>query len=158
MKGQHIRDNGDIAPTPPQQDIEAHLEIQAERAKRISIPTGSRWQYDRDMAYVEQTNKIPREDLTATQMRRFIESVARIGDYGLAYELSGEDIYKQIDKALRGKSKQCKCKGAVTTELVDGRPKQVRHSATFVKSKVYDMMQKRFVPLMQCNECYKLFI
>ena len=153
-----IRDNGDIAPTPPPQDIATHLEIQAERAKRISIPTGSRWQYDRDMAYVEQTSQIPREDLTTTQMSRYIESVARIGDYGLAYDLSGEEAYNEIDLALRGKSKKCKCKGVVTTELKDGRPKQVTHSPLFVKQKIYDSMQRKFVPLMQCNVCHKLFV
>lgn len=152
------RDRGDDAIPTVVFDLAKNDEIQEQRKKLVNIPTGSQWEYARAMAYVEATAKIPREDLSATQMARYTVALANIGDYEQAYELTGEKIYQDIDKALKGKTKQCKCKGTTSHELENGRPVQKEFSNIFVKTKVYDQMKRQFVALKQCNVCYRIFI
>ncbi len=152
-------DKGDNAIPRVVFDLEKNDEIQEQRRKLISIPTtGSQIRYNRATAYINAMCKVPREDFTVGMMDRYIESLAVVGDYGQAYELSGEKIYKAIDDALRGKTKPCKCKPTVAITLEQGKPVETMYSNIFTKTRVFDQMTRQFVNLNACNTCGKLTV
>ncbi len=140
-------------------DLAKNDEIQEQRKKLVGIPSsGSQIEYSRALAYVEAMSKVPREDFTAGVMHRYIEGLSIIGDYAQAYELSGDKMYKDVDDAITGKNKQCKCKPTVTMVLEGGKPVQKEYSNIFVRTRVYDQLKHQFVNLNACNTCGRLTV
>lgn len=154
----------DKLPKMPTVTAEQRAEIEKEQAARrqkmldLGQLSQSRLQYQREIAVIEELNKIPREDLSARQFARYTKALANVGDYAQAFDLTGEQFYSDVDKALKGKTKQCKCKPVESFELENGEVKIKTFPQTFAKQTVFDEMSQTFKDLMQCNACGQLFI
>lgn len=154
----HIDRGDDVSPRIGY-DLEKNDAIQEERKKLVSVPTtGSQIQYSRAMAYITAMRDIPREDFTAGMMRRYIESLAIVGDYEHAYELSGEQIYKDIDDALTNKTEPCDCSPTKDIQLENGVPVTKEYSNIYTKTRVYDQVTRQFINLNACNVCGRLTV
>ena len=80
----------------------------------------------------------------------YADALAMVGDYAKAYELTGNETYKQIMDAMAVR-KTCTCPDTVDTVMENGQPVQKTYSRFFVKRQVYK--DRTWYDLKQCNKC-----
>jgi hypothetical protein len=136
-------------PTEAQQaDIDA---MQAEMGQRFD-PSGRR--FDTANALLTELNAIPREDWSPRQFSNYVDALVMLGEFDVAYELTKDKKYKQIWDAIEGKTKkECKCRDWESTEMVDGKPAQVKHSRFFVKQEIWNVKTGSMSKIITCNVC-----
>lgn len=133
-------------PTPEEQAV-----IDAEQRKMAIDPTSQ--EYARPKAIISELSNIPKDDLSPRQKLMYADALAELGRFDEAWEMGGDERYKQIWDAIHNPSKPCKCRDFETVELVNGVPTTVKHSRQYIKRTVYNVRIGGKSKLVACNVC-----
>jgi hypothetical protein len=146
----------DVLPKPPTMTPEMQKTIDIEQRKmssRFDTSPGAR-NLMRARAIVAESATIPIEDLSPRQKMYYADALATLGHYAQAFEISGDEIYREIAEAFT--NKECKCKDSKTHVLKDEKPELVTHSRFYKKQNIY--VDGVWKSLVACNQCQNLTV
>lgn len=149
-------DKDDSLPKPPTIAPEMQKTIDAEQKKmasRFDLSPGAR-QLARARAVIAESAPIPIDDLSPRQKEHYADALAVLGNFTLAAEISGNERYMEIAKAIT--NTECDCKDFETTELKDDKPVAVKRSRLYKKQSIY--VDGAWKALTACNICGNLTV
>jgi hypothetical protein len=108
----------------------------------------------RARAVVAESATIPIVDLSPRQKMYYADALATLGNYQQAFEISGNEKFREIAEAFT--NKECKCKDSQTHILKDGKPEPITHSRFYKRQSIY--VDGVWASLIACNMCQNLFV